>query len=411
MRKNNQAVPVILITIALFFIINDAAHAGNGTRFMGFSSRDMAMGGATTASSEDTSCLIRNPAGLIKTGNRIDAEYLNIIPHDVTMHTEGPATGTARRGAMQYSTVGYIPGGNAGVSYMIPGCDPHHPVAVGCGTFTMAGVALDYPSSKSILPSNGVYNKMVDLRIMRIAPGLAVGLTDNISFGAAANIEIQGLKTDLAKSDRQETAGSGKWDFVAGGGYTLGLLYKFSEMLGLGASYESHGWNGHHHKYKDVLPYIDQPPVINMGVSFKPIKDFEWTYDTRYINWTDVKMARNTPMGGGFGWRDQWVFATGGEYNFKNKLKARLGYMYGRSPIQPHVVYANALIPLIMEHHLTAGLSYFLTKDLSLDVAWEHAFRSVMADDGQGDAQSQNGNGTKISAAADIIGIGIGYKF
>jgi len=85
--------------------------------------------------------------------------------------------------------------------------------------------------------------------------------------------------------------------------------------------------------------------------------------------------------------------------------------MYGKSPIQPNVVFANSLLPVILEHHLTAGLSYFMTKDLSLDLTWEHHFFNAMVDNGAGDTYSINGVGTKITAAADIISVGLGYKF
>ena len=418
--KRFTAIIVILAFVfAVSFISSQSAYATNGTRELGFSARDSAMAGATTASPEDTSCLVKNPAGLVWIGNRIDAMYQNIIPHDVTMHTEGnPSVGLSRSGLRQNSTVTYIPGADVGVSYRIPGTDKY-PVSVGCGIFTMAGLADEFPTSRlsSAVVGNNVFDRMIDLRSMRIAPGIAVAFNDQFSFGATGNIEIQGLKTDLTTTSFQETAGSGKWDFAPGAGFTLGLLYKFSQMLNLGVSYESHTWVGHHYKYKDVLPYVDEPPVINFGIAFKPIKNFEFTYDTRYINWTDVKAARRAPISGGFGWQDQWVFAVGGEYTFKDKkdndkLKVRLGYNYGKSPIQPHVVFANALLSApTIEHHLTTGFSYFLMKDLSLDFVWEHHFMGVEADNGAGDFYSVAGVGTKITAAADIISAGLGYKF
>jgi long-chain fatty acid transport protein len=253
---------------------------------------------------------------------------------------------------------------------------------------------------------------------MRFAPGIAAAFNDKLSFGLAANIDIQALRTNFAHSITpagltlfSETAGAGDWDFTVGGGFTAGLLYKVTDTVNLGVSYESHNWQGHHYKYKDCLPYIDEPQIINLGVSFKPIKDLELTYDTRYINWTDVKLARLAPKDGGFGWHDQWVFAVGSEYTtFKDKLKLRLGYNYGRSPIQPDSIFACSLLPVIVEHHLTTGFSYFLTKALSLDFAWEHHFKNVMADH-DGDSADRIGDGTKVSAAADVLTIGLGYKF
>ena len=92
-------------------------------------------------------------------------------------------------------------------------------------------------------------------------------------------------------------------------------------------------------------------------------------------------------------------------------LKVRAGYNYGKSPIQRRFVFANALLPLVVEDHFTTGLSFFITRDLSLDVVWEHHFFNAMADHGEGDIYSRNGVGTKVTAAAEVIGAGIGYKF
>lgn len=403
----NRIAISIMSVFALIFLSAPAAFAGNATRFIGFSSRDLAMAGATTASSEDTSCMIRNPAGLARIGNRVDAEYLNIIPHGVTMHTEGAISNAGKK---QDSTVTYIPGANAGVSYRVPGTESY-PISIGCGLFTISGVAVSYPAPRLKESLIGDYDRKVDLREMRFAPGVAVALTDKLSLGATANIEVQALRADLSKKNYQETVGQYKWDIAPGAGFTVGILYKFSQMLGLGASYESHTWMRHHYKYKDVLPYIDGPQIANIGLSLKPVRDLELTYDTRYINWTNVKIARMAPYDGGFGWRDQWVFAVGGEYNFKEKLLMRMGYTYGKSPIQQHVVFANALFPTIMEHHLTMGFSYYLKKNLSVDFAWEHAFKGTKADNGSGDIYSVEGNGTKITGAAEIIGLGLSYKF
>jgi long-chain fatty acid transport protein len=434
-RRRNIAFVSVLALVVLSAAAVPAL-ASNATRMIGFSSRDSAMAGATTASAEDTSCLVRNPAGLVRIGNRADIEYQNIIPHDVTMRTEGIAVppvpvslsnNAGGLGKMQDSTVTYIPGGNIGVSYRIPGTEKF-PISLGVGAFTIAGVATSYPSSRlnpqleTVLGlGSGVYDRMIDLRSMRIAPGIAFGLLDNLSFGAAANIGIQAVNCDLAYAQNaatatgtafREEARSGKWDFAPGGGFTLGLIYKFNDMLSVGTSYESQTWFGNHYQYKNTLHCIDEPPIVNLGFSIKPVKWLEATFDTRYINWTSVPIAEKKPTRGGFGWQDQWVFATGIEGSFfKDMLKVRAGYNYGKSPIQRRFVFANALLPLVVEDHFTTGLSFFITRDLSLDVVWEHHFFNAMADHGEGDIYSRNGVGTKVTAAAEVIGAGIGYKF
>ena len=422
-KKQYAFINVLLMALVVCVIFSTSAYAGNATRELGFSARDSAMAGATTASPEDTSCLIKNPAALVWIGNRIDLMYQNILPHDVEMQVRGGTVPSANFplnaialpavNERQRSTIKYIPGADAGISYRIPGTDKY-PISVGCGIFTMSGVVTNFPEPRlnTFYMTRGDYESMMDLRSMRVAPGIAVAFNDKLSFGATANIGIQGIRSNMARAaDFRETVGNGNWDFTAGGGFTLGLLYKLNKMLNLGASYESHTWMGYHSRYADCLHLIDEPPVINTGIAFKPIKDLEFTYDTRYINWSNVKIAERGPMSGGFGWRDQWVFAVGGEYTYKDKLKLRLGYNYGKSPIQPNVVFANALLPVVMEHHLTTGLSYFLMKQLSLDFVWEHHFMGVQTDSGAGDFYSATGRGTKITAAAEVISAGLGYKF
>ena len=412
-KKHNAFILTLVLAFAVSFVFSASAYATNGTRELGFSARDSAMAGATTASPEDTSCLVKNPAGLVWIGNKIDLQYQNILLHDVTMHTEGALSNSGMR---QTSNIDYIPGVDAGVSYRIPGTD-RYPVSVGCGIFTMAGLEDNFASSRLNSALTGDYDKMADLRSVRIAPGIAVAFNDKLSFGLTGNIDIQGFRTNMATSTFAETAGGGKWDFTAGGGFNAGLLYKVCDFLGLGACYESHQWMGHHYKYKDCAPYIDEPPVISVGVSLKPVKNLELTCDTRYINWTDVKILRNGPASGGFGWGDQWVLAVGGEYTIKDKnsndkWKVRLGYDYGKAPLQRNVVFADALISAAtIEHHLTMGFSYFIKKNLSLDCTWEHHFMGVQSDNGCGDTYSFYGNGTKITASADIISAGVGYKF
>ena len=53
--KRYKAIIFVLAFIA-FLASNESAYAGNASRMLGFSPWDEGMAGATTASSEDTSC-------------------------------------------------------------------------------------------------------------------------------------------------------------------------------------------------------------------------------------------------------------------------------------------------------------------------------------------------------------------
>ena len=69
---------LLVLAVAGVFVFPGSAFALNGTRMLGFSARDSAMAGATTASVGDTSCMIKNPAGLVKIGNRVIGQVRNV---------------------------------------------------------------------------------------------------------------------------------------------------------------------------------------------------------------------------------------------------------------------------------------------------------------------------------------------
>ncbi|HNX90733.1 MAG TPA: outer membrane protein transport protein [Candidatus Omnitrophota bacterium] len=406
---------IAMITV-LCFVFSNSAFATNGTRMIGFSARDSGMGGATTASVGDTSCMLRNPANLVRVKNQVNLEYLNILPY-ATMHTEGALSNAGLR---QVSRVDYIPAANGGVSYYIPDMFPC-PISIGIGAFTLAGLGVAFTEPRvntaALLGAQLVqkYDRMFVANTIRTTPTVSLALTDKLSLGLTGNIDVASEKTDLTAGSQfgyRETSGSGKWSHAYGGGFTTGILYQATDMVALGAGYESQSFMSYYDDYKDTgVHYITQPQVVNMGISIKPVKQWEVTFDTRWIDWLSVKAAARGPVQGGFGWKDQWVLATGTEYTFNDKFKVRAGYNYAKSQINEDVVFANALLGLIMEHHLTTGFSYKILENLSFDFAWEHHFRNTMADNGKGDQYSQLGEGTKISTSADIIGVGLTYYY
>jgi long-chain fatty acid transport protein len=409
-----------IVVLAVGFMLPNTAMASNGPRMLGFSARDSAMAGATTASSADTSCMIKNPAGLVRIGNRLDLELVNGFLHDVTMHTEGPGgvASLANVGTRQRSKIGYIPAVNGGMSYQTPGIGDY-PVAVGFGWFSMAAIGSSFTETRMNPLLTGQYDRFIFLTQSRMTPTVAVAINDNFSIGFAGNIGFSTLSSDMAKGSTtvggplgvvyEETAGQKKIDIAVGGGFTAGMLYKFNEMISVGANYESKTFMSHHYKYKDVMYLIDAPRSATIGFSFKPIEKLELTYDTRWINWEGTKACYRGPQQGGFGWQDQWVFAVGSEYSPSDKWKLRLGYNYAKSPITPKTVFANALLPVILEHHLTMGAAYQINKNWGVDLTWEHHFFNAMADSGAGDSISRAGKGTKVTAAVDIIGVGVSY--
>jgi long-chain fatty acid transport protein len=118
---------------------------------------------------------------------------------------------------------------------------------------------------------------------------------------------------------------------------------------------------------------------------------FKLALDYRFIRWTSGNAYKK------LGWNDQSVIALGGQYKF-DKLSVRLGFNYGKSPlndlsdqnglksvdIDGHSVFASSLsrlnafaIPVIAQTHLSGGLGYSLTQDLDLNTAFVYVFENT----------------------------------
>ncbi|MCW8862983.1 MAG: hypothetical protein OQK07_11240, partial [Rhodospirillales bacterium] len=85
------------------------------------------------------------------------------------------------------------------------------------------------------------------------------------------------------------------------------------------------------------------------------------------------------------------------QHRLDDQWTVRAGWNYGESPIDSEVVFANALFPAIVEHHLTAGASYKISDAWELGLSAYFAPEKSLTDSGNGDTYSQNGAQTKIS--------------
>lgn len=133
--------------------------------------------------------------------------------------------------------------------------------------------------------------------------------------------------------------------------------------------------------------------------------------DYKWIDWDGVKAFGNQAVDGGLGWKSQSIIMTGGTYAINDNWKMRAGFSYGNSPINKQAVFANAHIPVVNTTHATLGGSYAFSPRTSINLAYIHAFKNSITDNGNGDTFSQLGKGTRSSLSVDSIVIGSSIKF
>jgi long-chain fatty acid transport protein len=265
----------------------------------------------------------------------------------------------------------------------------------GFAAYGVSGLGVDYRDKFDLDPLTTPHNQDVytNLSILKIAPNIAYMVSPNFSIGAAVHIDYGSL-------DLGEETESG---FGIGG--QLGAIYK-TGPVSFGLVYVSPQKINH----KNVADFdgdgnnddlkLESPQSLGFGIAYEPIPSVLLIEtDVKWLNWSDADGYDD------FGWKDQWVFNIGAQYKPTPKLALRAGYNYGKNPVKennhwegfpPETVNVQGKdvnrfqyevlritgFPAVVEHHLTAGIGYQISKSVSLNLGYMHAFKNKLRETG-----------------------------
>jgi long-chain fatty acid transport protein len=345
------------------------ALATNGMRMIGFSPTQNAMGGASVGAPLDAATVATNPAGLLATGLRLDVGMTYFDP-TVKYTATGGASGqeqTSDRGPS------YIPS----IAFSMPFADRF---AFGVGLFGAAGMGVDFPADLygSRTMTSYAQARVTPAVAMRIIPGLSAGLTLNAMY-ATMEYDVGGTPPPNGPGLQPRKSASS-----LGYGATLGLQWSPLPILTVGAAYETKS------QFQDfefdipahqiAVPGVglvdvpggteklafDQPSVITVGASVKPLPGLILAADVGLIRWSETngknlpKFTTDPNLTGGtawnLDWEDQVVLKVGAELPVFPLVKLRLGYNYGKMPLDTSRAFENVAFPAIAEGHFTGGL-------------------------------------------------------
>lgn len=388
-----------------------AARATNGMRMTGFGAVQDAMGGVGAALPLDASTIVTNPAGLSALERRVD---LSGSWFGATVKYRATGAGSGRE---LESDRGAAPVPNFGL--VLPS-GWNDRLTLGLGGFVVAGLGVEYPAD--------LYGGVTESSFMnlRLAPAASFRVTDRLSVGAAVNLTYATLRYEVGAGIGmvpRDTAGS------FGAGATIGLQYRASDAVTLGAAYESHTWLQAFEF--DVPPNafmgtpapggtekldFDQPQSATAGVAVRPLEALVLAADVQWIRWSETNGAHlpefdsDYTQTGGFPWnmrwKDQWVYKVGAELAATRTVKVRAGYNYGRMPLVAGAAFENLAYPAIAEHHLTAGLGVQLGR-ATVNLAGLYS----------PEARRSGANAEQLIASYETtmtqyaVDLGVGYRF
>lgn len=455
--------PVLLLT----FMLPPTVLATNGMNMEGYGPIALGMGGTSLAYDNGTAAVINNPAtlGLTQQALRMDLA-LGFLGPDIESSYGGetwksdadafymPAFGLNRKkGKLSYGIAMFAQGG-MGTDYDIgPGSAISSMLMQSGDTATGAG----NPSAGTIAQA-GRLRERTEIGVGRLMAPLTYEVNDKLIIGGTADFVWASMDLQMAMSGMQMfdmigvglingnmvdalqgAMGTGAindiyygyFDFANNNDFTgeasstgfagkIGLAYKMSPRLTLGATYHSKvnldkfegeakvgmtvsgdtgflGGGALSGVYTDAtfplkgdikIRKFGWPSVLGFGLAYQATDKWFLAADIKRIGWAGVmesfKMtftADNSPSNGAFAgltlnasmpqdWNDQTVFQAGTAYQATSSLTVRAGFNYADNPIPDSTVFY--LFPATTKTHFTGGLGYEMGNNKQVNFAMSY---------------------------------------
>jgi long-chain fatty acid transport protein len=417
--------------------VSGSAFATNGYFAHGYGMKAKGMAGAATATASDAMGGANNPASMVFAGDRLDVGIDWFSPKRGASRSGGGASFDEASSSNNFLVPEF------GYNMMLG-----EKMSLGITVYGNGGMNTDYASGTSVAanqcgagapasnPLCGSGKLGVNLEQLIVAPTFAYKLNANHSIGVSPLFVYQrfsenglqafaGLSSDPAKLFNQGH------DSATGWGIRLGWQGKVTDSVTLGAAYSPEINMSKFKRYAGLLAEqgdFDIPANWNLGVAFKATPAVTIALDYQHIQYAGVKSVANSAIasfpaartagspfqlgnseGLGFGWGNVDVVKLGVEYKYNDKLTLRAGFNKGSNPVKSGEQTFNILAPGVVTDHYTLGMTYGVTKDSELTVAYMHAKENSVS--GGTNPYFGVGGTETIKMYQNSLGIAYGMKF
>ncbi|MCU0372321.1 MAG: outer membrane protein transport protein [Ignavibacteria bacterium] len=232
--------------------------------------------------------------------------------------------------------------------------------------------------------------------------GLAYKFSDKFSMGASYTLSVplkykDGDATMDMNTQFQQASGIAVQNLVQVYGISVDSAAKLVNAL-----FTANGINssqGFNATYK-VDNEFSLPQSAGFGFMYAPITKFRFGFDFEWLNWSKAfdemnltlkdgsSSNINTVIGNGssesdplivnfpMDWKDAIILKFGGEYDISDVFTVRGGYAYSTNPIPNTTIIP--IMPAVLEHHFTAGFSYDILKQLTMNFALEYGLEKTL---------------------------------
>jgi long-chain fatty acid transport protein len=385
-RKNFPAFSagLVLLVAVIFLLCAPPAARGAGFALVNQGTAAMAQGNAFVAEADDPSAIYYNPAGLNQMQRPVFYTSGFLYYPDREFHGGGLSAETGHQLSQTMSAYFVFP--------VIPR------LAVGISYFSPFGLGSKWPSTWP-----GRYlSTYSSLKTYTLNPVASVKLLDNLSLAAGfdvmwSSVEINRNTPNVMRGHQFPDGEASLCGNGHGWGYNLGVLYEPVAGVKLGASYRSEITVKYFGTLELSLPPpfsglvpahiggsapLTFPPSVTWGIAYGCLKPFTFEFDTTWTGWStydqlQVKLDTPIPVNGVStsvittpkNWHDAWAFRFGVNYEIKEGLKLRAGYIYDLTPVPDDTF--DPQVPDANRHIFTVGgdLTY---KSFTLGIAYNY---------------------------------------
>jgi long-chain fatty acid transport protein len=376
------------VATAVGALLSGQALATNGYMTHGFGPISKGMAGACVAMIENAMCAAHNPASLTFLDNRweigaalfspdrgfqanddyMTPPYASIPPGKYESDNDLfliPHFAYSRK-LDDVSSLGFILGGNGGMN-----TDYDRPVFQ---NFASPNMPAFYQASKP-----------TGINMMQLFMGVSYGRLINeqhslalMPIVAVQTFKAEGLEPFRGVSESPNHVTNNGTDVSWGGGARIGWLWKATDQLNVGASYQTKLWMTKFDDYKGLFAEqgnFDIPPILDLGFAYSFTPNWTASFNYQHVWYEDVKSLSNPhdlPMqpgvlgsddGLGFGWQNQNVYKFGVSWKFSPDMTVRAGYSHADQVVPDAQALFNVLAPAVVQDHFTLGFSKTLASN------------------------------------------------
>lgn len=443
MTKNYNKLAFASVSLVAIAAAVTPASATDGYFMYGYGARQQGLGGAGVADGKDATTISLNPAGLTNVGNEASMSMTVFSPR--REFNGGPAPGFTPAGKVESGNDWfYIP--NMAVSYRMPRGGLFD--VVGVQMYGNGGMNTDYPAvtggAGCPFPQMGMFcggavgngKAGVNLQqaLLSVAFAKAIG---NVSIGLAPtiarqSIEVEGIGVFGAASVAGGALSDRGTNSSYGGGLRGGVEWRVTPGIRLGVAGATPMWMGKFNEYRGLFAdggRFDIPANISAGFAVDVNPALTLMFDYKHIWYGGVGSISNPSnniftcfanpsfcLGGlngpGFGWSDVDVFKVGLEYKMNPALTLRAGYSYNTAALNSRDVMFNIIAPATVQHHITGGMEYKYTPNLSFELAGAYVPRKHLSGPELNPPLGFGaGHPVDISMEQFQVTLGVKYKF